>query len=101
MQISEKVSKTWHAPSVVNVHWDGKLQETLDCQNKAERLPVLVSGIGGIKLLEVPSVPQGSCGKTGHLIGKATVDLLEKWGCENHVAGMVFDTTSSDTGCRR
>ena len=34
----------------------------------------------------------------GDQTAKAVVDLLEKWDCVENVAGLVFDTTASNTG---
>ena len=34
----------------------------------------------------------------GVLIAEATTELLEEWGCADCIVGMVFDTTSSNTG---
>eukprot|EP00919_Chromeraceae_sp_WS-2016_P025854 GHVR01061101.1.p1 GENE.GHVR01061101.1~~GHVR01061101.1.p1 ORF type:complete len:234 (-),score=14.23 GHVR01061101.1:159-860(-) len=92
--ITEKIKENWSPPSVDNVHWDGKLMDTLDCASKEERLPVLLSGIGAI--------PHMSTVKTDDLFADATksCNLIEEWNCENCLAGMVFDTTSSNTGCK-
>ena len=98
--ISEDIAENWTPPCVGSVLWDGKLLSTLDNKDKSERLPVLVSGVGGTKLLGVPSIPHHSTESAGDLISAATVDLLQQWDCKNCVAGMVFDTTSANTGCR-
>ena len=58
---------------------------------------IYCSGIGGIKLLGVPSIPHLSEDPTGSLIANATITLLEEWKCRSSVIGMVFDTTSSNT----
>ena len=71
---------------------------TLDSLEQEERLPILVSGIGGCKLLGVPSLPHLSTDKAGNLISNATTTLLDKWNCGGNVIGMVFDTTSANTG---
>ena len=71
---------------------------TLDSLEQEERLPILVSGIGGCKLLGVPSLPHLSTDKAGNLISNATTSLLYKWNCGGNVIGMVFDTTSANTG---
>ena len=55
-------------------------------------------GVGGNKLLGVPYLPHLSTDLTGNLIANATVTLLDAWKCRNSVYGMVFDTTSSNTG---
>ena len=81
------------------VHWDGKLMTTLDGGRTAERLPVLLSGESGTKLLGVPALPPLQEGDAvGRLIAEATVGLLQQWNCCDFVRGMCFDTTASNTG---
>lgn len=64
-----------------------------------DRLPVLLSGEGGVKLLGVPKLPVKSGQPMGSLIADASFDLLDKWGCSHDILGsMVFDTTASNTG---
>ena len=55
--VNEQIREDWVPLFIANIHWDGKLMETLDGQNKVDRLPILISGKGGIKLLGVPAVP--------------------------------------------
>ena len=72
---------------------------TLDTSIKQEeRLPTLLSGICGTKLLGIPPFPHKSSEKAGTLIANAKVKLLENWNCINSPCGMVFDTTSANTG---
>lgn len=54
--IMNKMKMDWTPSTVDNLHWDGKLMETLDRSCKTERLPVLLSGVGGTKLLGVPEI---------------------------------------------
>ena len=49
-------------------------------------------------MLGVPALPHKSNEKAGDLIAKATVELLKEWKCDESAMGMVFDTTSSNTG---
>ena len=55
-------------------------------------------GIGGTKLLGVPAIPHKSNKSAGDLTAGATIDLLNDWDATNSIVGMVFDTTSSNTG---
>ena len=96
--IAEKIKENWAPPSIANLHWDGKLMDTLDGASKQERLPVLISGVGGTKLLGVPAIPYKSTEKNGDLIAGASSQLIREWNCAECLAGMVFDTTSSNTG---
>ena len=86
---------------IMLVHWDGKLMDTLDSKGTDDRLPILVSGADGTKLLGIPPLPK-STKETGEALGdiisKATKKLLKEWNCEENVIGMFFDTTSSNTG---
>ena len=80
------------------LHWDGKLMLTLDGANLEERLPTLLSGIGGMKLLGVPALNTDSSLPMGQKIASATVSLLNEWKCQDSICGMVFDTTAANTG---
>ena len=45
--IVEKIKSTWTPTDTALVQWDGKLMDTLDGASTEERLPILLSGIGG------------------------------------------------------
>ena len=96
--ISNKIKDEWAPPDVGLVHWDGKLMSTLDGDAKEERLPILVSGLGGTKLLGVPTLKLDKVIPVGQKIALATSNLLKDWDCEDSISGMVFDTTSVNTG---
>ena len=96
--IAQKIKKDWKPPAVALLHWDGKLMLTLDGANLEERLPTLLSGIGGIKLLGVPALNTDSSLPMGEKIASATVSLLIEWKCQDSICGMVFDTTAANTG---
>ena len=59
---------------------------------------IFFTGEGGVKLLGVPALPYKSSKKTGPMIADATKKALDEWQCSDAVTGMVFDTTSSNTG---
>ena len=80
----------------LTVHWDGKLMEDLTSHEHVDRLPVLISGVGVEQLLGVPKLSSG----TGEAQASAVVGCLEKWGIEDQVAALCFDTTASNTGHR-
>lgn len=65
---------------------------------KEERLPTIVSGIGGTKLLGVSPLPNKSSELAVDMIAQSTVGLLEDWNCSASIVGMVSDTTASNTG---
>ena len=95
--ITEKIAEKWTPPTVANMHWDGKPMEASDGVGKVERLPMLLTGIGGTKLLGVPAIRHKCSSFASSLIADAS-DLIKIWDCQNSLAGMVFDTTSSNTG---
>ena len=64
--------------------------ETLDGASKEEHLPVLLSGIGGTKLLGVPAIQSTNPEPMGKQIAVHTVALLVEWNCKDSVCGMVF-----------
>ena len=72
--------------------------DTLDGSSKSERLPILLSGVGGCKVLGVPQLSNLEGDLTGNLISSATLQLLDEWNCRDVVYGMVFDTTAYNTG---
>ncbi|KAK3924257.1 Putative gustatory receptor 36b, partial [Frankliniella fusca] len=77
------------------VHFDGKLfPSNEDGDVKADRLPVAVSGKGTEKLLGIPELAHGS----GECIATAVVTLLTEWNLLEHIIGLVFDTTSTNSG---
>ena len=86
----------WRPPAVSLVHWDGKLMSTLDGAGTGERVPVLLSGVGGSKLLGVPALPSDT--PMGLATAEVTCEALQRWNASQTVAGMVFDTTSANTG---
>lgn len=94
------IKEQWQPPlpGTASLHWDGKLMTSLDSKENEERLPILVSGPNGIKLLGAPRLPTKSSEPMGELISSATEKLLDEWNCKTSVGAMVFDTTSSNTG---
>ena len=96
--IAQKIKSDWVPPGIGLLHWDGKLMETLDGASKEERLPVLLSGIGGTKVLGVSAIQSTNPEPMGKQIAVHTVALLVEWNCKDSVCGMVFDTTSTNTG---
>lgn len=58
-------------------------------------MPIVVSGLNVEKLLSIPKLPAS----TGELTGNAVVEVLQQWqGVPEWLAGLCFDTTSSNTG---
>lgn len=62
---------------------------------KYDRLPVLVSGLDFEQLLGVPRLDSG----TGLAQADASFELATAWEIEKKIAGLVFDTTATNSGC--
>ena len=90
------IKEGFQCPDKVTAHWDEKTV-TLKGNEKSSRVCVYLTAADAEqtrKLLAVPETPTG----TGHDEAKVVTDTLENWGVEKEVIGMVFDTTSSNTG---
>jgi len=78
-------------------HFDGKLLPDNDGRTDelVDRMPIVVSGLNVEKLLAIPKLPVS----TGELMGNAVVQTLQDWKDVPYwLAGLCFDTTSSNTG---
>lgn len=98
--ISTDIKLKFRAPDVCFIHWDGKIIQ-LAKSISSDRCCVYISGINfdgeeiiTTKLLGVPEVPNS----TGSAQEKAVMKLIAEWDLEKSVVGLVFDTTSSNTG---
>ena len=92
---SAVIKEAFKCPNKVTVHWDGKTL-TLKGNKKSNRVCVYLTGAEANtirKLLGVPETPSG----TGAAEAKIETELLMSWEVLE-VIGMVFDTTSSNTG---
>lgn len=96
-KITNEVMSAFTPDTALVIHWDGKMLQSLtNSTEKVDRLAVLVSGDGVMKLLGVPSISSG----TGEEQATAVFELIKKWGIVDQVAMMSFDTTASNTGIR-
>lgn len=99
--ITQRIKDTWVPPSVAAIHWDGKLMNYLNNGGQQERLPVLITGEGGVKLLGVPTIEKkAGKGMAGKEIASQTIKLTDQWDAKDSIAAMVFDTTSINTGSK-
>lgn len=78
----------------LTVHWDGKMLPALMSKEQVNRLAVLVSGDGVMKLLGVPTLSNG----TGQAEATAVFNLIQEWNLADRIKFMCFDTTASNTG---
>ncbi|KYN06617.1 hypothetical protein ALC62_02431 [Cyphomyrmex costatus] len=76
------------------VHWDSKMLKSLKSKDLVDRLAVLVSGKGNIKLLGIPIIESG----TGAAQAQAVYELILEWNIADRVKAMCFDTTASNSG---
>ena len=81
------------------LHFDGKLLEDITDDKKSvnERLAILLSSpdLSDPQLLGIPPLQAG----TREEIAKGILDILQQWKVtSDHVVGMSFDTTASNTG---
>lgn len=82
------------------LHWDGKLLPDIagtGAKKTVDRIAVIVTGNGIEKLLAVPKIGRG----TGEEQAAACLKVLDDWNIKEQVQGLVFDTTSSNTGIHR
>ena len=92
--IIKEIHASFNSGTPLTVHWDGKMLPEVMSIEKVDRLAVLVSGDGVMKLLGVPKILNG----TGKLQAQAVFQLLEDWNLCERVQSMCFDTTASNTG---
>jgi len=75
-------------------HFDGKMLPDTDGV-MVDRMPIVVSGLHIEKLLAIPKLESS----TGEQMGNAVVQILREWKeVPEWLAGLCFDTTSSNTG---
>ena len=95
-ETEKRVLNEFVPPDHLVLHWDGKMLK-LKAGAKAEFICVYISGANTdrvTKLLGVPEVGSGS----GKDQKEVVVQMLKKWKIFEQIAGLVFDTTSSNTG---
>ena len=93
---AEAIRQEFIVPERAVVHWDGKI-----CKVKghlsSNRVAVYVTGTEADhvrKLLGAPEVVAG----TGQAEAEVVQQMLNDWGIKQECCGLVFDTTSSNTG---
>ena len=94
--IAAEIRASFSPDVPLTVHWDGKMLPALTSKESVDRLAVLVSGEGVMKLLGVPVLLSG----TGESQASATFEAIEDWNLTQRVQFMSFDTTASNTGLK-
>ena len=94
--MSKKIKEDFMVPDHVVVHWDGKILKVKG-NIQSNKVCVYVTGVTSDntrKLLGVPETTDGS----GAAKAKVVQTLLSDWNVKSELCGMVFDTTSSNSG---
>jgi len=73
--------------------WEVVTGSSIQGEKKVDRLAVLLSGGGTMKLLGVPAIHNG----TGEAQAAAVFRLVEEWNLTDYVKCMSFDTTASNS----
>ena len=91
-----QVKNSFKPPDHVVLHWDGKILK-LKAGKKADFVCVYISGADADKLTKLLGVPEVVSG-SGKDQKDVAVEMMTKWNIFEQVTGLVFDTTSSNTG---
>lgn len=83
------------------LHWDVKIMDDFTAlatpgKEHVDCLPSFVAGDDIIKLLSVPKLYSG----TDECMTYATINTVNEWGLQDHIKGICFDTTASNTGVK-
>ena len=89
-----ELKKEFHPGVPLVLHWDGKLMGDLTGKEVVDRLPILVSGEGVVKLLSVPKLTNSQAVTTAAVI----YDTIQDWNIADRIKGFSFDTTPVNTG---
>ena len=95
-ETAANIKNNFQCPPKVTVHWDGKCVN-LKGNVKSNRICVYVTGADLTKSRKLLGVPETASG-TGVAEANIVKEMLADWGIKAEVVGMVFDTTSSNTG---
>ncbi|KAK3924129.1 DNA-directed RNA polymerase subunit beta'' [Frankliniella fusca] len=94
-EVSAIIKQEFEPTVPLVVHFDGKLfPSSEDAAKNADRLPIVVSGKNIEKLLGIPELVHGS----GQCIADAVVSHVLDWDLKEQIIGLVFDTTSTNSG---
>jgi hypothetical protein len=91
------IKENFQCPKLVAVHWDGKI---LDMKGNMEsnRVAVYITGVDATGFKKLMGCPESNDG-TGASEAEVVKAFLEEWGVTKKICRLVFDTTSSNTGC--
>lgn len=90
-------SKLYFGTSIIPCavcHWDGKMIEDEIAGKVTDRVPIVISYNGNEKIIDVPSILQG----TGKLQAEAIYKALKEWSLTDSIKALCCDTTASNLG---
>ena len=88
--------REFFSPTIpLTLHWDGKLMPSLTNDGTVDRLPIIVSGEGVLKLLAAP-ITDGKAEPTANTIS----NVVKEWGLVERIAALCFDTTATNSGSK-
>ncbi|XP_077155302.1 uncharacterized protein LOC143817697 [Ranitomeya variabilis] len=97
-QMAENMEKSlFENPPHLDLHWDSKLLPSVACgsvKTLEDGVAVLVTGKDFEHLLGVPVAQKG----TGELIAEVVIQEVDRFALRDHIIGISFDTTASNTG---
>ena len=96
LEKAKEIKEDFIIPEKVVVHWDGKTL-TLRGRIQSKRVCIYLSGVDAEQTRKLLGIPQAASG-TGEDEFEMVKEYLVKWGVRGEVVGMVFDTTSSNSG---
>ena len=94
MERAKEIKASFAASNALTLHWDGKMMQDITGNKKIERLPILVSGSGSVKIIAIPKLSDCKAGPTSEAITSAAAE----WALNDNVVAMCFDTTPVNTG---
>ena len=95
--VGEGVRKTFDPNKLWFLHWDGKTCK-LRMDEKSNFVAIYAVSIDGTKIQKLLDIPRVSSGKAEDEF-QVLVAVLKSWGIKKeHILGLVFDTTASNTG---
>ena len=84
--VAASIKEACDPQNPLTVHWDGKLLPTLTSKEKVDRLAILVSAPGFVKLIGVPILERG----TGSAEANAVYTTLDDWNIIDKVQAMLL-----------
>jgi len=75
-RVAENIKASFNPNCSLTVHWDGKILPDITGKDNVDRLPILVSGDGECKLLNVPKLESGTGEAMSYLVDKYNKNVI-------------------------